>query len=86
MMQTLKQLLCKFIYQFNVAETADEAVRVGDLAMELESRSNQIIENVDYVSNDLNENVLPKVRELQDLSDEGMTPIANIGTYCLSYV
>ena len=54
--------------------------------MDLESRSNQIIENVDYVRNDLNENVLPKVRELQDLSDQGLTPIANIGTYCLSYI
>lgn len=59
---------------------ADEAVRVGDLAMDLESRSNQIIENIDYVSNDLSENVMPKVRELQDLSDQGLTPIANIGT------
>jgi len=55
-------------------------VRVGDLAMDLESRSNQIIENIDYVSNDLSENVMPKVRELQDLSDQGLTPIANIGT------
>jgi len=47
--------------------------------MDLTSRTNQIIENVDYVGNDLDENILPKVRELQDLSDQGMTPIANIG-------
>jgi len=47
--------------------------------MDLTSRTNQIVENVDYVGNDLNENILPKVRELQDLSDQGMTPIANIG-------
>jgi len=47
--------------------------------MDLMSRSDQIIENVDYVGKDLEENILPKVRELQDLSDQGMTPIANIG-------
>jgi len=51
--------------------------------MDLSSRADQIIENVDYVANDLDENILPKVRELQDLSDHGMTPIANIGNYCL---
>jgi len=47
--------------------------------MDLTSRSDQIIENLDYVANDLEQNIVPKVRELQDLSDQGMTPIANIG-------
>jgi len=54
-------------------------VRVSDSAMDLTSRSDQIIENLDYVANDLEQNIVPKVRELQDLSDQGMTPIANIG-------
>jgi len=65
-------------------DTADEAKEVGDLAMDLTSRSNQIIENVDYVSNDLEQNIIPKVRELQDLSEQGMTPIANIGIDCIA--
>jgi len=47
--------------------------------MDLSSRSDQIIENLEYVANDLQQNIVPKVRELQDLSDQGMTPIANIG-------
>jgi len=51
--------------------------------MDLSSRSHQIVENVDYVGNDLDENILPKVRELQDLSDQGMRPIANIGNVLL---
>lgn len=54
-------------------------MRVSDSAMDLTSRSDQIIENLDYVANDLEQNIVPKVRELQDLSDQGMTPIANIG-------
>jgi len=62
-----------------LTETEEEARRIGDLAMELTSRADQIVENVEYVGNDLEENILPKVRELQDLSDQGMTPIANIG-------
>jgi len=81
-------MLLTFI-PISCAETTEEAVRVGDLAMDLTSRSEQIVENLDYVGNDLEENILPKVRELQDLSDEGMTPIANIGellTYCIAYV
>ena len=67
---------------------AEEALQVGSRAMDLSSRAEQIIENVDYVGNDLNENILPKVRELQDLSDQGMTPIANIGSLlfdCVEY-
>jgi len=62
-----------------LTETEEEARRIGDLAMELTSRADQIVENVEYVGNDLEDNILPKVRELQDLSDQGMTPIANIG-------
>ena len=51
--------------------------------MDLTSRSDQIVENLDYVENDLEQNILPKVQELQDLSDQGMTPIANIGSLLL---
>jgi len=67
------------VCHISCTDTSEEAVRVSDLAMDLTSRSEQIVENLDYVSNDLEENILPKVRELQDLSDQGMTPIANIG-------
>jgi len=61
------------------AAVAEQATAVGEDAMDLSSKANQIVENVDYINNDLDENILPKVRELQDLSDQGLTPIANIG-------
>jgi hypothetical protein len=69
------------ISAFICAELKEETGRIMSQADNAQSKSEMVIENVQYRRQDIEDDIAPKVRELQDLSDHGLAAVANAGEY-----
>jgi hypothetical protein len=62
-----------------LAALKEETDRIISQADEALSKSENVIENVQYRRQDIEDDISPKVQELKDLSDHGLTSVTNAG-------